>query len=415
MPPCATDKPVRVSCDPPAGTSPAFIATLAALTAVAPFSIDMYLSAFPVMAHDFDASTSAIQLTMTAFLIGLASGQLVIGQLSDRHGRRSPLIMGSAVCLGASALCMAAPVIEILIGLRFVQGFGGAAGVVLARAVIADRVQGRAAVRTFSTMNVIAVLAPIAAPILGGAVTTAFGWRPLFLVLAGVNLSTLLGVVLFVEESLPEHRRRPSGLKALAVSILLVLTNRRYLGYTGTSAFIAAAMFALVSASPFVLQGIVGLSPGAYSSALAASSISVALGSVVARRTVSSVAPRQVVEGGVIALVLITTLILVSVTIGGVRPVPTVGLMGAFMAGVGFLYGHVAMLATTEVAHAAGTGSAIFGSAQYTAGAVVCPLVGLAGHSSAVPLGVVMFAATSAAAATLFILARADRGADGRR
>jgi DHA1 family bicyclomycin/chloramphenicol resistance-like MFS transporter len=117
--PCVIDPPsARVS----GRTPPALIAVLVALNAVAPFSIDMYLSAFPRMAQDFNASTSSIQLSLTAFLIGLASGQLIIGQLSDRFGRRTPLIVGSAICFGASVLCVVAPSIQILIGLRFVQG-----------------------------------------------------------------------------------------------------------------------------------------------------------------------------------------------------------------------------------------------------------------------------------------------------
>jgi MFS transporter, DHA1 family, multidrug resistance protein len=394
MPLCATDE------------SPALIAVLAALNAVAPFSIDMYLSAFPAMARDLHASTSSIQLTMTAFLIGLASGQLVIGQLTDRYGRRAPLIVGTAVCLGASALCIVAPAIEFLIGLRFVQGFAGAAGLVIARAVIADRSSGRSALQAFSTMNIAAVLAPIAAPVLGGAVVTTLGWRVVFVVLAGMNLVTLLGVVLFVDESLPAQRRRPAGFKALSGSIFSVLANRRYLGYVMTSAFIAAAMFGFVSASPFVLQDIVGLTPAAYSYTFTSFSLALAVGSVVARRTVGSVEPRHVMACGVIALVTITALILFTVTKGGVRALPTIALMGCFMAAIGFLYGHAAMLATTAVRHAAGTGSAIFGFAQYAAGAVASPLVGMAGRDSAVPMGLVMFAAVAAAAVALFTLTR---------
>ena len=405
-----TDNSTRERCQASVGTSPVLIAVLAALNAVAPFSIDMYLSAFPAMARDFDASTSSIQLTMTAFLIGLATGQLMLGQLSDRYGRRRPLIVGTAACLGASALCVVAPVIEVLICLRFVQGFAGAAGVVIARAVIADRAGGRSAVQLFSTMNATAVLAPISAPVLGGMVVTTFGWRAVFVVLALMNLSTLLGVVIFVDESLAEDLRRPSGLKALATSMFSLLANRRYLGYVGASAFIAAAMFGYVAASPFVLQDIIGLSPTTYSYTFASFSLSLAVGSVVARGTVGHVAPRRVMAGGVITLVAITALLLATVTIGGVRPWPTIALMGCFMAGIGFLYGHAAMLAITEVRHAAGTGSAIFGFAQYAAGAVVSPLVGVAGHSSAVPMGVVMFASTSAAAATLFMLTRASGG-----
>jgi DHA1 family bicyclomycin/chloramphenicol resistance-like MFS transporter len=409
--PCATDPPAaRVS----GRTSPALIAVLVALNAVAPFSIDMYLSAFPRMARDFNASTSSIQLSLTAFLIGLASGQLIIGQLSDRFGRRTPLIVGSAICFGASVLCVLAPSIQILICLRFVQGFAGAAGVVIARAVIADRARGRAAVQLFSTMNFTSVLAPIAAPVLGGVIVTGLGWRAVFAALAVMNLCTLLGVVLFVNESLPEQRRRPSGLKALASSVRSVLTNRHYLGYTTSSAFITAAMFAYVSASPFVLQDIVGLSPAAYSYTFAACSLAVAAGSAVARCTVKSVAPRRVLVGGVIALMTITALMLLTVTMGEVPPVPTIALMGCFMAAIGFVYGHANMLATTEVHQAAGTGSAILGFLQYTAGAIASPLVGVAGHSSAVPMGVVMFSTTAAAAATLLILTRGHGGAAER-
>jgi DHA1 family bicyclomycin/chloramphenicol resistance-like MFS transporter len=387
---------------------------LVALNAVAPFSIDMYLSAFPRMAQDLNASTSSIQLSLTAFLIGLAIGQLIIGQLSDRFGRRTPLIVGSAICFGASVLCVLAPSIQILIGLRFVQGFAGAAGVVIARAVIADRARGHAAVQLFSTMNFTSVLAPIAAPVLGGVIVTGLGWRAVFVALAVMNLCTLLGVVLFVDESLPEQRRRPSGLKALASSIRSVLTNRHYLGYTTSSALITAAMFAYVSASPFVLQDIVGLSPTAYSYTFAACSLAVAAGSAVARCTVKSVAPRRVLVGGAIALMTITALMLLTVTMGEVPPVPTIALMGCFMAAIGFVYGHANMLATTEVHQAAGTGSAFLGFLQYTAGAIASPLVGVAGHSSAVPMGVVMFATTAAAGVTLLILTGGHGGAAER-
>jgi MFS transporter len=244
---------------PQVRTSPLLIAVLAALNAVAPFSIDMYLSAFPQMAHDFHASTSSIQLTLIAFLIGLASGQLILGQVSNRFGRRPPLIIGSAICLGASALCVFAPSVELLICLRFVQGFSGAAGVVIARAVIADRAHGRVAVQLFSTMTFTAVLAPMVAPLLGGAVVTDVGWRAVFVTLAVTNLWALLGVLLFVDESLPEHRRRPSGLKALAASTC-----------SGLDVFPSCP-------------------------------VAVAAGSAIARLTARTIAPRRVLVGGVIA------------------------------------------------------------------------------------------------------------------
>ena len=154
----------------PATTPPTIplVLILALLTAVTPFSVDMYMSAFPAIAEEFGTSAPMVQLTLTSFLIGLASGQLFIGQLSDRLGRRKPLLAGIVVCLAASLLCAISPSIEVLIALRFVQGFAGAAGVVIARAIIADRTQGARAAQLFSVMMVIGVLAPIIAPVLGG-------------------------------------------------------------------------------------------------------------------------------------------------------------------------------------------------------------------------------------------------------
>ncbi len=207
------------------GTSPGLIAVLAALTPIAPFSIDMYLSAFPQMARD-----------------------------------------------------LFAPAIEILVCLRFVQGFTGAAGVVIARAVIADRARGHVAAQLFSTMKFTSLLAPLAAPVLGGVIVTAVGWRAVFVALAVMNLMSLLGVVLLVDESLPKRRRRPSGLKALVANACSVLGNRHYVGYTATTAFIAAAMFAYASASPFVLRKIIALSPAAYSYTFASFSLAIAAG-----------------------------------------------------------------------------------------------------------------------------------------
>src|SRR5262245_62551085 len=225
-------------------TSPSkmLIAVLVLLNAVAPFSIDMYLAAFPQLAQDFSASASMIQLTLTAFLVGMASGQLFIGNLSDRYGRRRPLIIGSTVCLIASVLCIVAMSIEVLIFLRFVQGFAGAAGIVIARAIIADRTSGLASARLFGLMIGIGVLVPVAAPVLGGVIVTTFGWRAVFAALAAMSLMMLLGVLLFADESLPIDRRRPGGLKALAASTRDVLRNRHYTGYAMTIAFTTSAM-----------------------------------------------------------------------------------------------------------------------------------------------------------------------------
>jgi DHA1 family bicyclomycin/chloramphenicol resistance-like MFS transporter len=373
---------------------------------VTPFSIDMYLSAFPEMAAEFGTSPSMVQLTLTTFLVGLASGQLVIGSLSDRFGRRRPLIIGTVACLAVSVICVAAPSIEALVALRFAQGFAGAAGVVIARAVIADRARGAAAARLFAVMMLISVLAPITAPMLGGVVVTALSWRAVFAVLAAMNLLMLLGVVFVVDESLPTHRRRPGGLKALAESTASVLGNRAYLGYTLCMAFTAAAMFGYIGASPFVLQNILGFSPAMYSVTFGSCALAVGVGSLISARLVKTASPRRVLIGGVSALVVVTAAMLVNVAVGHVIGWATIALMACFMGSIGFVYANATALATTEVRHAAGTGSAVLGFLQYGMGAVTPPLVGLAGETSAMPMGLVMFGAAVVAATALFTLTR---------
>ena len=159
------------------GLSAGLLITLALLSAVAPFATDLYLPAFPAMVTDLHTSPTAVQLTLTAFLLGLASGQLVFGPLSDRFGRVKPLVIGAAVCVLASLAAVLAPSIEVLVAARFAQGLTGAAGMVIGRAIISDLATGRAAARAFSLMMIVAGVAPIVAPLAGGFLVEPLGWR----------------------------------------------------------------------------------------------------------------------------------------------------------------------------------------------------------------------------------------------
>ncbi|MGE2734329.1 multidrug effflux MFS transporter [Mycolicibacterium vaccae] len=390
----------------PVAPSIPLVIVLTLLTAVTPFAVDMYMSAFPQMAVEFGATAAAVQLTLTAFLVGLAVGQLVIGQLSDRLGRRRPLLIGVVACLLASVACAWSPSIEILVAARFVQGFAGAAGVVIARAVITDLTEGARAVQLYSVMMVIGVLAPVVAPVLGGFVVTELGWRAVFLALAGMNLLMLVGALVLAGESLPEHARRPAGAKAFLDSARSVLGNRRFLGYALTLGCAAAAMFSYISASPFVLQNIIGLSPRAYSLTFGACALAVAVSGVLSARLVRSIAPRRLLIGGVTAMVTVATAMLLNVTVGGVIPWLTIALMACFMGTIGFIFANATALAIAEVRHAAGTGSAVLGFLQYGLGAAASPLVGLAGPDSAVPMAMVMLGGAALAAVALLTLTR---------
>ena len=188
------------------------VLVLGALIALGPLTIDMYLPAFPSLAEDLDASDSAVQLTLTGMLGGLAVGQLVIGPLSDAFGRRLPLLVGLVTHALASLLCAVAPSILMLSGVRVIQGFAGAAISVVAMATVRDLFSGVAVARMMSRLMLVIGLAPILAPSMGGLILQWTDWRGIFVVLA-VAAVLLIGVALVgLQETLPRHRRRPLGL-----------------------------------------------------------------------------------------------------------------------------------------------------------------------------------------------------------
>jgi DHA1 family bicyclomycin/chloramphenicol resistance-like MFS transporter len=393
----------------PVGLPAITTVVLAALTAITPLATDMYLPAFPRMATDLGTTASAIQLTLTAFMIGLALGQLVIGPLSDQRGRRGLLLAGTAVCAVAGLVCALAPSIGVLVVARFVQGFGGAAGVVLARAVIADRASGVAAARLFAVMMMIQGVAPVLAPLVGGGLVTAVGWRGVFGILAALSALMIVGVLLRVPETLPAERRT-RGLAAFGRDARAVLTNRRYLGYTATLVLGFAAMFAYISASPFVLQNILGLSVGWYSVAFAANALGLAGVSALAGHLVQRVAPRRLLAIGVTAVLVLCALLLVDVAVLDLPLWPTLVLMFLTVSALGLVFGNATTLATDEVARTAGTGSAVMGALQFGLAAVVSPLVGLRGEHDALPMALTMLAAAVLAAAALVTLTRGRTG-----
>lgn len=201
------------------GLRTAFPATLllalAALAAVAPLATDAYLPAFGQMADDLGVSASSVQLTMTTFLVGIALGQLTIGVLSDRVGRRPLLLWGSVLALAASIGAALASSLSILLTARFLQGLGGAAGMVLGRAVISDRSRGITAARALSVVMAIQGIAPVVAPILGGVLVELIGWRGILGVVAAFTGLLVLMVIFWVPESLPSERRHDGGLRIL--------------------------------------------------------------------------------------------------------------------------------------------------------------------------------------------------------
>ncbi len=375
-----------------------WISVLALLTAIAPLATDMYLPAFPAIANDLGTTASGVQLTLTAFLVGLAVGQLVIGPLSDGWGRRRLLIVGTAVCALAGVAVALSPGVEFAIVARFVQGFSGAAGVVLSRAVIVDRTSGNRTASLFAVMMAIGGIAPVVAPLMGSGLVGVIGWRGVFLVLAGLAVVMLVGVLTSVPESLPAERRRTGGVTRTVRDIGAALRRPAYVGYTLTFALAFTAMFAYISGSPFVLQDVLHLSSGGYALAFAVNAAGLVCVSMVSARLTSRVSPRRLVITG-LAIMVTATAVLLVVALTGAPRWPTLALLFVTVAALGLVMGNAAELASAQVTDVAGTGSALLGALQFGLGALVSPLVG----SSATTMAIAMVTASMLAAAALVL------------
>lgn len=373
------------------------ILVLGMLSTFGPISLDLYLPALPQLAAELRTSPSAAQLTITACLLGLAVGQLVAGPLSDRYGRRRPLIIGLTAYLVASAACAFAPSVAVLLVLRLVQGLAGAAGIVIARAVARDLYSGRELVVFFSRLILIAGLAPVIAPVLGGQLNRVMSWRGIFGVLAGLGLVLLLAGLFGLRETLPPDRRVAGGLGATLTGFGTLLRDRFFVGTALSSGLVGASMFAYIAGATFVLQEIYGMSPQGFSYAFGVNSLGImALGQL------GGFLVHRWPTVGVFALGLGVNLagagsLLAAVLLGLGLPY-VVGSLFVMVSAIGLVLPTASALALADYPHQAGTASSLLGLGQYVCGALVAPLVGVAGATTAVPLGVVALSSSVAAA-----------------
>lgn len=381
------------------GISPGLLLTVALLSAIGPFAADLYLPAFPAMVRDLHASATVVQLTLTAYLFGQALGQLAFGPLSDRYGRLKPLIIGATGCVLASAVTVAAPTVSVLIGARFAQGFAMSAGMVIGRAIISDLATGKEAARAFSFMMIVIGVAPVIAPVAGGVLAGPIGWRGALAIVLALSAAVLVAVLAVVPDTHNEHRRAQlRDRNAGAGSPLRDLLGRRYLGNTAVFCFAFAALMAYISASPFVYQSMMGLSASQFGAMFGLNALGLVSVSAVTVRLTRHYHVHRLAAVG-IAVLVITAVAILIVAASGVRPGWLAPLLFVAVSANGLVFGNATVLALDAARRAAGSASAGLGAAQFLLAAAVSPLVGVAGESSALPLGVVMVTATILAAA----------------
>lgn len=357
--------------------------TLGALAAFGPLSLDLYLPSLPRIADRFGASDGATSLSLSGCMIGLAVGQLIAGPLSDRLGRLRPLLFGLFAFVITSVLCAVAPALWFLIIVRVLQGFAGATGIVIGRAVVRDIAPSERLAYIFSMLALVSGTAPVAAPLVGGALLHVMSWRGVFLVLAGVGTVITVLVLMFLRESLPDERRHSGGLRAVGSALHTLVHDRIFVGSALTLGFGSAAMFTYISLSSFVLQNQYGLSASEFSAVFAANGI----GLVIAGR-VNAVALRRThatpIRMMIIALVIMLAADSVLVSAGAGHLSLWVLLPALFIAigCTGFIFPNATATGLAGHAHHAGTASALLGMMQFGAGAIAGPIASSFGVSA---------------------------------
>ncbi|MFF1492476.1 Bcr/CflA family multidrug efflux MFS transporter [Streptomyces sp. NPDC058304] len=375
---------------------------LGGLSALPPLSMDMYLPALPEVTDALDSPAATIQVTLTACLAGMALGQLVIGPMSDKWGRRRPLLFGMVVYVLATAICALAPTAELLIGFRLLQGLAGSAAVVIARAVVRDLYDGVEMARFFSTLMLISGVAPVVAPLIGGQVLRFSDWRGVFVVLTAVGALLTLVVWRSLGETLPPEQRQTGGVGSALRTMRRLLADRVFAGYTLAGGFAFATLFSYISASPFVVQEIYGASPQAFSLLFGLNSVGlIAAGQVNGKLLVGRVRLDKVLAGGiaVITAASVALLLMAAGVFGEVGLVPIAAALFVLMSAMGVVLPNTNALALMRTPHAAGSASALLGTSSFLVGAIASPLVGIAGEGTAVPMAVVQLVCSLLAAA----------------
>lgn len=384
------------------------VAALGILSAVSPLATDMYLASMPAMAEYFDTSASAVQLTLTAYMVGMAVGQFLLGPISDVLGRHRLMAAGNVLFLLSSVAVILVPTIEAVMALRILQGLSGAAGVVIARAVVTDIASGRKAAKLFSVLAMITSLAPVVAPLLGGVIASVAPWQAVFWVLAGFGLVMLACTVFVVPETLPRAKRHRGGLATVAASSWKVLRTPSFMAYALTFGFAFSALFSYISASAFVVQNVLGFSALGYSFVFAANAAGSIVTAIVNTRLVDRIDPGRILRTAIVAMFVVNAAGLVLV-LAGISGWPTLLHLFASQACLGFIFGNATALAQGRVPERAGAGSAVLGLLQFVLGGIASPLTGIAGQHTAVPMALSMAICSALALAAALTARRLSR------
>lgn len=365
------------------------VVLLGSLTAFGPLSMDMYLPALPIVETDLLTTTSLVQLSLTACLLGLAVGQLIFGPLSDIRGRRKPLILTLITYAIVSVLCAFSPTITLFILLRFVQGLTGAGGIVIARAAARDLYSGKDLTKFMAMLALVMGVAPILAPICGGVVLQFASWKAIFIILGIYGLIMFILVSFFLPETLPLERRSEGSVLAVLKTFRSLLGNRMFMGIALTQSLVMSSMFAYIAGSPFVLQNIYDITPQQFSLLFALNGLGIIIASQTTGRLVGRLPERTLLMAGLIMSLTGSSLLFVGILLKASLPLIAAALFFV-VSSVGMVSSTSFSLAMQSQGKVAGSASAFLGLLPFVGGAIVAPFIGIAGDQTALPMGIVI-------------------------
>lgn len=381
-----------------------YVLVLGLLTALGPFTVDLYLPAFPLISEELGVSATAVQLTLTATTIGFAAGQLVVGPLSDKFGRRMPLILATAVHVGASIGAAMSTDITTLGMFRVLQGIGAAGGAVVAMAMIRDLFGGYQLVRMLSRMALVNGMAPILAPVIGSQLLGIVDWPGIFWFLAAYGAMVVVAASVFIVETLPAENRKSDGVRA-ADRYKAVFSDRIFVGTVLVGGLNFAALFTYLSASTFLFQTTFSFTPQQYGYLFAVNSLGIVSGVQIASRLMRRIGPQWILVGATIAQVAAALAMVIFDQLD-------FGLWGVmvplwfFICATGFMFPSVQVQALTRHGKQAGTAASLMGATNFAFAGLITPVVGFIGVATATPMALIMGACILLAMAVLWLVVR---------
>ena len=381
---------------------------LGMLTAFGSLSIDMYLPGLPTIARDLQTDMAATQQTLAVFFLGMALGQVLYGPISDRWGRRRPLLFGCALYALAGIGCALTPSIRNLVALRFVQALGACAGIVIGRSIVRDLFDQLESARMYSLLMLMMGAAPITAPLIGGQILVAFGWRAIFLALSGFGLACIVAVLCGLPETLRTERRTRASLGKVFRAYRGLLMDGRFMGYSAASAFAIGSMFAYIAGSPFVFIELHGVRPDRYGLLFGTNALGLILASQLNRWLLRHYSSLGILRTG-LAIMQASGLLLAAITLASIGGFPgMLVLLFGCVASNGLVQPNAIALAMAPHGRQAGSASALLGALHSAIAAGIGALIGLLHNGTALPMVAVIAACVTAAFLILQWVTRRD-------